>query len=503
MDSSENVSSTKVLPKPTISRKEAVNRLWRLGILHWKLDPNQLGIYKQIDSSKHKTHVISASRRMGKTFMLTLMANEKCLQRPNSVVKFVAPEGKMIKRDIRLIMREIYKDCPQDIRPKFNSQDNIYYFNNGSELQLAGSDNGNADSLRGGTSVLCIVDEAGFSNDLDYLIKSILLPTTLTTKGKIILASTPPREPGHEFATIAQDAEHKGTLIKRTVYDNPRITLEDLESIIAEYPGGKDDIQFKREYECVFLVSEKDAVIPEFTQELENEIVREWERPPFYDGYLGMDIGFKDLTAGILAYWDFRNGVLVIEDIFSLQGSSMTTDKLASVIKETEAITWKDPATQTTREPYLRVSDNNLILINDLYRLHGLKVLPTQKDNFEAALNNVRLWLQQKKIIINPKCKELILHLRNATWNKSRTQFSRSTTFGHFDFVAALIYLVRNVNTRRNPYPPGYDFRDLHKDDYFFRDNNANKENTFKEHIKKMFSSTKSFTNPKNLKINK
>lgn len=486
--------------KPQVSRKEAVNRLWRLGVLHWKLDPNQLGIYKQIDSSPYKTHVISASRRMGKTFMLTLMANEKCLQNPNSVVKFVAPEGKMIKRDIRLIMREIYKDCPPDIKPKFNSQDNIYYFYNGSELQLAGSDNGNADSLRGGTSVLCIVDEAGFANDLDYLIKSILLPTTLTTKGKIILASTPPREPGHEFATIAQDAEIKGTLIKRTVYDNPRITQEDLDSIIAEYPGGKDDIQFKREYECVFLVSEKDAVIPEFTPELESEIVRQWERPPFYDSYLGMDIGFKDLTAGILAYWDFRNGVLVIEDTFSLQGSSMTTDRLASIIKEKEAVTWKDPVTDTVNEPYLRVSDNNLILINDLHRLHGLKVLATQKDNFEAALNNLRLWLQQKKIIIHPRNKELIAHLRNATWNKARTQFARSSTFGHFDFVAALIYLVRNINTKRNPYPPGYEFRELNHNDLIFKDNNSIHGNDISSHLKKMFSPSKFL---KSTKINK
>lgn len=486
--------------KPQVSRKEAVNRLWRLGVLHWKLDPNQLGIYKQIDSSPHKTHVISASRRMGKTFMLTLMANEKCLQQANSVVKFVAPEGKMIKRDIRLIMREIYKDCPSDIKPKFNSQDNIYYFHNGSELQLAGSDNGNADSLRGGTSVLCIVDEAGFANDLDYLIKSILLPTTLTTKGKIILASTPPREPGHEFASLAQNAEHKGTLIKRTVYDNPRITQEDLDSIISEYPGGKDDIQFKREYECVFLVSEKDAVVPEFTAELEAEIVRSWDRPPFYDGYLGMDIGFKDLTAGIFAYWDFRSGVLVIEDTFSLQGAAMTTDKLASIIKEREARVWQDPVTLQTNEPYLRVSDNNLILINDLYRLHGLKVLATQKDNFEAALNNVRLWLQQKKIIINPRCKDLILHLRNATWNKARTQFSRSTTFGHFDFVHALIYLVRNVNTRRNPYPPGYEFRDLQQQDLFYKDNNHNQDKSFKKHIQTMFNPSKFL---KATKINK
>lgn len=478
----------KATSKPTVSRKEAVNRLWELGILHWKLDPNQLGIYKQIDMSKSKTHVLSASRRMGKSFMLTLMSVEKCMQKPNTVVKYVAPEGKMIKRDIRLIMREILKDCPRELKPKFNSQDNIYFFQNGSELQLAGSDNGNADGLRGGTAALCVVDEAGFANDLDYLIKSILLPTTLTTKGKIILASTPPREAGHEFTTIAQAARERGTLIERTVYDNPRISPEDLEAIIAEYPGGKDDIQFKREYECVFLVSEKDAVVPEFTKELEQEIVQEVNRPAFYDSYLGMDIGFRDLTVGILAYWDFREARLVIEDTFSLNGSAMTTDRLASIIKEKEEATWMDPVTLTPNPVYLRVSDNNLILINDLYKLHGINVVPTKKDNFEAALNNVRLWLQQKKIIIHPRNKELLAHLRNATWNKARTDFARSSVFGHFDFVAALVYLVRNINTKRNPYPPGYDFKHIDEDSRLYRTSKNAQENSVKNLLKKTFS---------------
>lgn len=483
--------------KTAVSRKEAVSRLWELGILHWKLDDNQLGIYKQIDLSKSKTHVLSASRRMGKSFMLTLMSVEKCMQKSNTVVKYVAPEGKMIKRDIRLIMREILKDCPREIKPKFNSQDNIYFFVNGSELQLAGSDNGNADGLRGGSSSLCVVDEAGFASDLDYLIKSILLPTTLTTKGKIVLASTPPREPGHEFTAIAQAAREKGTLIERTVYDNPRISAEDLESIIAEYPGGRDDIQFKREYECVFLVSEQDAVIPEFTRELEEELVCEVPRPAFYDSYLGMDIGFRDLTVGILAYWDFREARLVIEDTFSLKGTAMTTDRLATIIREKEDQTWIDPVTLTTNPTYLRVSDNNLILINDLYKLHGISVIPTKKDNFEAALNNVRLWLQQKKIIIHPRNKELLAHLRNATWNKSRNDFTRSSTFGHFDFVAALIYLVRNINTKRNPYPPGYDFNHIMEDNRFYRDKDVNKESGFKAMLKKTF-------NPQRfLKVNK
>jgi hypothetical protein len=476
-----------------ISKKEAVRKLWELGHLHWKLDPNQLGIYSQLKGMGQKVQVLSASRRMGKSFLLTLMAMEYCLQNKNSVVKYVAPEGKMIKRDIRPIVRTITEDCPKELKPTFNSQDNIFYFPNGSELQLAGSDNGSADSLRGGSSVLCIVDEAGFCSDLDYLVKSILIPTTLTTKGKVILSSTPPREPGHDFEEFKRQAEINKSLITRTVYDNPRITEEDLKEIIASYPMGKEDIQFKREYECVFLISQEDAVVPEFTQELRESIVTEWKRPSFYDVYVGMDIGFKDLTFGLVAYYDFKNGKLIIEDEYVLNGKSMTTDKLAETIRAVEANNFTDPVTNEVRSPYLRVCDNNLILINDLDRMHGIRFSPADKDEANAALNNLRMWLQQKRIIINPKCTNLIAHLANATWNRARTSYIRAEGYGHFDGVDALKYLVRHVKQNKNPYPAGYDFRDVDEENAFWRKGQKPQDKKFTEHIKKVFSGSKLF----------
>lgn len=477
----------------SLSKKEAIRKLWELGHLYWKLDPNQQDIYFKMKDMDQKVLVLSASRRMGKSFLLTLMAMEQCLQKPNSVVKYVAPEGKMIKRDIRPIVRTITEDCPKEFKPNFNSQDNIFYFPNGSELQLAGSDNGSADSLRGGSSVLCIVDEAGFCSDLDYLVRSILVPTTLTTKGKVILSSTPPREPGHDFETFKKAAELKESLIVRTVYDNPRISPEDLQEIIASYPGGKDDIQFQREYECRFLVSQEDAVVPEFTKELEQEIVKEWPRPAFYDIYVGMDIGFKDLTFGILAYYDFKNAKLIIENEYVLNGKVMTTDKLAQLIRSTEASTFTDSITNEVKPPYLRVCDNELILINDLDKMHGIKFSPADKDDANAALNNLRMWIQQKRVIINPRCKNLIAHLANATWNKQRTSYSRAEGFGHFDGVDALKYLLRHVKQNRNPYPPGYDFKDVDESSSIWRKGQKPTDNNFTEHMKRVFSGNKLF----------
>lgn len=451
----------------TITKKEAIKQLWEAGCLYWKLDSNQESIYKFLEDNESKICIVSCSRRNGKSFMLVLMAFEYCLRNPGTIVKFIQPEVKMIKRDIRPLIREITKDCPSALKPEFRVHDNIYHFPNGSELQLAGSDNGNAESLRGGSAHLCIVDEAGFCSDLKYLVQSILLPTTTTTNGRIILSSTPPRTPDHEFVKFVEEAELKGNLITRTVYDNPRLSKEQIEEIMNTYPGGASDVQFRREYLCEFITSTEDAVVPEFTGELREHIVKESERPVFYDSYVSADIGFKDLTVVLFAYLDFLKGVLVVEDEIVVNGKKMTTDYLALEIKKKEAELWRDPVTKEVRSPLVRVCDNNLILINDLQQIHGITFIPTAKDNADAALNNMRMLLSQGKIIISPKCKTLISHLKSAVWNKARTSFDRSPDQGHYDAVDALKYLVRNVRFTKNPYPSDYAFFGKSSDDLF------------------------------------
>jgi hypothetical protein len=132
-----------------------------------------------------------------KTFMMIGVAIEECLRVPNTVVKFLAPTAKDIKSVVAQNMREILKDCPKELIPKFNLHSMTYQFPNGSEIQLSGTDNGNADKVRGSEAKLCIVDEAGFCDDLNYVVNSVLVPTTAKSKGKVVLISTPSRSPDH------------------------------------------------------------------------------------------------------------------------------------------------------------------------------------------------------------------------------------------------------------------------------------------------------------------
>lgn len=435
-------------------RKEIVEELWRRGELNWKLHREQKKIYDYYNDFEKRIMVMLCSRRFGKSYMLLLMAMEICLKEPNKIIKYIAPQQKMVRTIIRPNMNKLIIDCPPDLRPEYKTMENLYRFPNGSEIQFAATDNGSHEGIRGGEADLCIVDEAGFCDELDYVIKSVLLPTTTTTGGKIILISTPSKYPDHEFIThYVNPYDRDKLLIKKTVHDNPLISAEVLAEIIAEFPGGVDNREFRREYLCEINIDEGRAIVPEFTPEIESEIIQEWERPAFYDAYTAMDIGFKDLTVVLFAYYDFRNAKLVIEDELVMNGPKMTTNNLARAIIEKEITYWKDPIDFSIKPVTLRVSDHNPILLNDLRKLHKLNFLPTKKDDAEAALNAMRMRISQKSIIINPRCKTLIYHLKNGIWNKKRSSFDRSVEGGHFDGIDALKYLVRNVQFYRNPFP--------------------------------------------------
>jgi hypothetical protein len=173
-----------------------------------------------------------------------------------------------------------------------------------------------------------------------------------------------------------------------------------------------------------------------------------------------MDIGFRDLTVVLFGYYDFKNGLLVIEDEISQSGTTLLLDKFAKDIKAKEENLWTSPLSGEFKPPYMRVADNNnLIMLNQLSINHNVMFIPTRKDNKEAALNTLRMKIANKQIIIHPRCKTLIYHLKNASWNRARKEFERSPDAGHYDAIDSLIYMVRNIVETKNPYPPGYSFR--------------------------------------------
>lgn len=444
-----------------LSQKQAKKILWHKGVLKWKLHDLQKKIYDSYYLNNEYINTLLISRQSGKSYLMCVLAIETCLRTSNSIVKYACPKQKMVKTILKPIMRQILEDCPDDIRPEYKENDKLYVFPNGSEIQMAGTDNQNYDSIRGGKCQLWIVDEAGFCTDLKTVVRSVLMPTTLTTNGRGILASTPdPDMPEHEFIKeFVEPAKMNGKLFQYTIYDNPLIDDIGRNKIISEYPGGIRNPQFRAEFLCEIVRNYENTVIPEFDDNTEKIIVTDkYKRPPFFDTYISMDIGGKDFTVVLFAYYDFLQGKVIIENEFVLK-DKQNSERIKKGINQTSEELWGE------KPIYLKFADNNnIILLNDL-ALNGLNFIPTKKDNKEAAINDVRIKIMNHEVIIHPRCKTLIYHLKYATWarktdrsssSSSYKSFLRSADGGHFDAVDALIYLIRNIIYGKNPYPPGY-----------------------------------------------
>lgn len=443
-----------------LSKAEVKAVLWQRGELEFKCHPIQKEMRKVFyDSEANSTNVWLLARQSGKSTLLAILALEICLKTKNSVVKILTDTKIHVQTIFEPIFNELLEDCPDAFKPVFQKKDYKWVFYNGSQIQLAGTDNKHYERLRGQKSSAIFVDEAGFCNDLDYVVRSVLLPTTTHTGGKIVLATTPPDEEVHDFYSFIEEAEANNTLVKKTLDDNPLLTKEQKDRIAAKM-GGRHTNQFRREYLVELIRSEHNAVFPEMNEELVAKLVQEVELPPCYDSYVAMDLGFKDLTALVFGYYDFKKDKVVFQDEIELQGKDFQLPKLLEMLQVKEKELWTHKVTGEPKEPNSRVSDINPIATNEIYKLSQGKVrfsLP-KKDDKQSAINNLRVMLANEKIIISPKCKKLIMHLKNCKWSKNKAdkQFARSEAFGHYDFVDAAIYFIRAINYKKNPYPADY-----------------------------------------------
>lgn len=447
---------------------EARWELWRAGDLSWKLKPSQHKLYEALIDQDEIVTTATITRRGGKSFTALVTEIELCIQNPLIICKHACPTQKMVKEMIFPQLRIIFHDAPPefDLDKMWNASEGKLHFPNGSFISIAGTDGNNADNLRGTYCHFAVCDEAGFMDNLEYVVRQILRPQLLTTGGKMCLISTPnPRVVNHEFHTkFVFPAEALGKLIKFTIFENDLLTPEQIQQEIDSYPRGIDDPAFRVEYLVEVPRSSETSVVPEF-YEMKKDIVfktGEVEVPEYCDWYVSGDIGVKDLTVFIFGYYDFLNAQLVILDEWVKNGMDLTTTSIAAGIQEKET-TWFKGINGTQETPKKRVMDNDLKLINDLRILHGLKFTATKKDNKIAQVNNLRVFIQEGRLKIHERCVHLIYHMENAQWKTSEKgvkeflhlddSIDGKIKGGHADGLDTIVYMVRNLDQNSNPFP--------------------------------------------------
>jgi hypothetical protein len=420
------------------------------GRLDYKLHDGQKLIRKRFRENPNQLFVGEISRQWGKSFLLVCEAIETAIRKPKARIKYATAFQTDLLEFILPTFDTILADCPEALKPVYKVQGSKWVFWNGSEIKLLGLDR-KPNGLRGNVPDLIILDEAAFMSRLLYIYRSILIPaTTHRPDCRILIFSSTPETPAHEFIDLANKAELDGGYAKFTIHDNPRVT-EKTKARLCKEAGGEFSTTWRREFLCERVTDANLAIISEWDEKYVQDVERD-KYFPFYHKYESMDLGVSHLTVCLFGYYDFLKAALIVEDEWYMNGHELTTLEIKNGVTQKESELW--PGHQV----YRRIADNNNpLLINDLSNLHQLHFMPTDKGTLAEMVNAVKMMVRDGQIIVHPRCKQLIGCLKNGIWDKHRRQFAESLVYGHYDALAALVYLVRNLNRSENPIPKTFE----------------------------------------------
>jgi hypothetical protein len=346
---------------------------------------------------------------------------------------------------------------------EFKKSEQAFRVGQDSWIFLGGFDS-QADAQRGGEASFIVCDEGGSTNphDYNYIVKSVLKPQLLDTKGQMLHLGTVPPDLSHPFLMDTVDvAEIDGRLFTFTIHDNPRLDAEQKQQAIDDC-GGEDSEDYRREYLCERIRARGLMVINDF----ESFICREWPFPKYaWLTIVGDWGGVQDKTVFVLGNYDFKEERYHVwaERVYPPHTG---TDEIAAGILELQAIK-KNLAENfhpdRPDKPELAMHGHRdqevPVWIDcpgqvkvDLKKRHNIDCRLPLKDEFSAGIKLINWAITNRKLFFHTACRFCMKSLEEAKFNERRTDYERSEALGHCDGIAALIYFLRMASLE-NPNP--------------------------------------------------
>ncbi len=416
-------------------------KLWQLGMLKWKLWDQQRHLYETIRGlpSNTSTAVVLCSRQYGKSYLGSLLAVEDCIRFPGCSVLVVGPTIKQTVDIVHQSIRKIAEDAPPGLIKRSKSETRWYIGD--SELIVGGFDVSNATRQRGKTIQNIYLEEIVDSNPDQYneTIRSDLGPALTHSKGgKMVFLTTPPRLPDHPFLLdTVPEAQFHNSYFCYTIDDNKQLSEEQYDACVRRC-GGKDTIEFQREYLCKVVRDTTITVVPHFNADFH---VREFNLPNSAHVQVAVDMGgVRDFTVGLIHTYDFASDTDLVWDEVMFPVNTPTSVIIEGLQK-----------LEKGHQIHQRWFDAPPQLVSiDLAQIGYYASVPIKTD-WMAAVNNMSSRFSQGKVLVHPRCKFLIQSLRSGIFNKTKTDFERTLTLGHCDALAALMYGIRHQD-RSAPY---------------------------------------------------
>ncbi len=429
---------------------------WQRGTLSGQLKPTQRRAYDWWQSNDATLSVLHARRGFGKTWLFLTIAFEYMAKNPGSRLVYAAPSREQAKQIvIPTANLLIPADLPDAYKPRWVATEHAFLHPNGSRCVVDGADDERGDHLRGPFAHIVFMDEQAFWRYCARVTTSVLYPQVQRTGGRMFSASTSPESTHHEFTQLIDEAKREGAYMRVALDDDETVPQFEKDRIAAQYSNlrdpvhGRESTAYRREFGCEIVTETEAAVFPEF------EFIRhvgERAKPEFWDGYVSLDLGMQDFSHGLAAFYDFDSATVVVEDEVCMQSSPVST--LAPAIVDLERRVFGNVP------PRSRVSDNHPMEIAEFGKQHLLQPDKVPRElvfsaagnrNPEALINRARGMLEADRILIHPRCRELIKQCQGGLWNQNRTDFRRIIGLGHLDGLMSLVYMLDIIDYAHNP----------------------------------------------------
>lgn len=436
-----------------------------------------------IDAGRQASHVWRVSRQRGKSHAALAFALSEMARRPGIIVRYAALTGKSCAAIVLPTLRWLAERMPYqlDVREHLGT----VAHHNGSQLVFAGTDNEQFERLRGPRAHVILLDESAFYGDLEA-VERALLPQLTTTSGVVVYLSTPPETPSHPFVQRDSAAQANGRWVRETIHDNPRLGAQGVAAIErAEsqrlgltVEALRASTYWRREYLAELVTEEGRAALPAWTDEAAAELVGDWQRPEFFDGYVGLDVGkWGDPHYVALGYHDPATNSFTVEHELELPSARTDIGALIDEVKRLERDAWGVSRWEGTlygvtredvalwpdhlrylldenapRQPFLRVGDDDARLVIDVRASHGYGVVPAQKRDEYKAVDELNQRIRERRWRVHRRCVRTIEQYRTTLWNRARSDWER-TARDHGDAVDVAKYLQRSIRWHRDCRP--------------------------------------------------
>jgi PBSX family phage terminase large subunit len=251
------------------------------------------------DPSRRKAAI--CSRRSGKSYAAGRYLIKEALENEGTMCVYIARTREAAKR----ILWRSLKEADQRFRIgiKFNNADLVATFPNNSQIMFTGAnDASDVDKLRGAAFSLAVLDEAAFFNiNLRELVNEVLTPALLDRDGSLVLISTPNSACTGFFYDITEKSKYNFSVHRWTVKNNPHMTHA-VRSIEADIKNGildPSDASYKREYLGLWVRDNQDIVY----EYGDDNLLKDTPESNDWEFVLGIDLGYHDATAFVVAAW--------------------------------------------------------------------------------------------------------------------------------------------------------------------------------------------------------